>query len=178
MNNYVVYKHTLRDDGRVYIGQTKNVKNRWIPSAYRYCTRFYRAINKYGWDSFDHKIVLCGLSLDEANVYEELLIEQYDATNPKYGFNLLSGGLNKKASIETRRKIGKSHLGKKPTSETREKMSRAADNRKVPVMCMETGVVYDSVSSAMRDTGVDSVGICGCCKGKQSHAGGYHWRYV
>lgn len=44
------------------------------------------------------------------------------------------------------------------------------------VVCVETGVVYNSASSARKDTGILS--IHNCLKGKNKTAGGYHWKYV
>lgn len=42
--------------------------------------------------------------------------------------------------------------------------------------CLETGIIYESISKAMRDTGASKVSEC--CKGKIKTSGGYHWRYV
>ena len=63
-NNWCIYKHTLKEDGRVYIGQTNSIQNRWKPSAYKTCTYFYNAIQKYGWDNFEHEILLSNLTLE------------------------------------------------------------------------------------------------------------------
>lgn len=40
-SKHCVYKHTLRNDGRVYIGQTLATDVRWSPDRYRNCKRFY-----------------------------------------------------------------------------------------------------------------------------------------
>lgn len=45
------------------------------------------------------------------------------------------------------------------------------------VMCMETGIVYDSAHDATRATGIQYQNICKVCLGKRSHAGGYTWVY-
>jgi len=44
MNKWVIYVHILILDGRKYIGQTNDIKTRWKPSAYKTCTKFYKAI--------------------------------------------------------------------------------------------------------------------------------------
>lgn len=49
----------------------------------------------------------------------------------------------------------------------------------VPVVCLETGEVYPSVSEAERQTGVHRQHISDCLNGKRQTAGGYHWvRFV
>ena len=71
-NKHFVYKHTLKSDGRVYFGQTSNLKQRWRNNgdAYKGCPRFYNAIQKYGWDAFEHTVVSDGLSAKEAKELE------------------------------------------------------------------------------------------------------------
>lgn len=44
------------------------------------------------------------------------------------------------------------------------------------VCCLETGMVYYSVSQAIKETGITS--ITACLKGKIKKAGGYHWEYI
>ena len=54
---WCIYKHTSKTSGKVYIGQTNNINVRWKPGAYRNCAKFYAAIQKYGWDDFEHEIL-------------------------------------------------------------------------------------------------------------------------
>lgn len=75
-------------------------------------------------------------------------------------------------------KSGENHpnYGKHHTEETKKKMSLKLSK---PVMCVETGVVFDSCTEASRWVGLKSERcISLCCKGKQKTAGGYHWKYV
>lgn len=44
-----------------------------------------------------------------------------------------------------------------------------------PVMCIETGIVYDSAAEAYRQTKIKSWSILNACK---TEAGGYHWKFV
>lgn len=48
----------------------------------------------------------------------------------------------------------------------------------VPVVCVETGVVYPSVREAERQTDIKWQNISACCNGKQKTAGGFHWQKV
>lgn len=45
-----------------------------------------------------------------------------------------------------------------------------------PVICIETGKVYENCSEAFRDTGVYNINRC--CRKLQETAGGYHWKFV
>ena len=46
------------------------------------------------------------------------------------------------------------------------------------VMCVETGIIYDSAHEANRQTNANMVNICRVCRGERNTAGGYHWKYV
>lgn len=46
------------------------------------------------------------------------------------------------------------------------------------VLCMETGIEYDSISDASRSTGVSRGNINSVCIGTRKTAGGYTWRYI
>ena len=46
------------------------------------------------------------------------------------------------------------------------------------VMCVETGIIYESIKEASLRTDTDNMGICNCCKGKIKTSNGYHWKYV
>ena len=46
------------------------------------------------------------------------------------------------------------------------------------VMCVETGVVYPSLSEAARQLGFSQGNISSACNGKRKTAYGFHWKYV
>lgn len=48
--------------------------------------------------------------------------------------------------------------------------------KKRKVVCIETGIVYNSIKEACQMAKISSIGAC--CKRKIKHAGGYHWKYV
>lgn len=108
---YSVYRH-VAPNGKVYIGMTKqSPKQRWQNGAgYRTQTRFYRAIQKYGWDSFSHEILFDGLTFEEAEEKEKELILQYQSFDKRFGYNIERGGnCTKIVSDETRAKNRESH---------------------------------------------------------------------
>lgn len=127
---WCVYIHTS-PSGKVYIGITsKNPpEQRWLNGrGYNHNYHFTNAIKFYGWNNFKHEIIAEQLTSDEAETMERELIEQYNAMDQRYGYNLTSGGeKGKEFSQETRDKI--SQANKNPTEETRQKMSASAKAR-------------------------------------------------
>lgn len=47
-----------------------------------------------------------------------------------------------------------------------------------PVLCVETGIIYSSLTEAAERADISKPSICNCCRGKLPMAGGYRWRYV
>ena len=88
-----VYMHRNKTNGKVYVGKTKcNPRIRWANGKnYKECPIFRNAIKKYGWDGFEHIILLDGLTNEQARAYEELLIATYRSTDRKYGYNVVNG---------------------------------------------------------------------------------------
>lgn len=64
----------------MYIGITCRIEQRWSCNGYYYqlSTKFWRAIQKYGWDNFEHIVIIDGISESIACIYEEELIAKYD----------------------------------------------------------------------------------------------------
>lgn len=146
---YIVYKHTS-PSGKVYIGITKQTANaRWKNGlGYQSSPHFWKAIQKYGWDSFSHEVLRDGLTREEACAEEQRLIREFDSMNSKFGYNLRAGGQTGAfASEYVRRKMSKSKTafyaahpearkelsdrvtGFRHSEETKQKMREAAKNR-------------------------------------------------
>ena len=112
---YAIYIHRLKRDGRVYVGQTSSIKDRWACKGIKYkaCRHIWNAFQKYGCDSFDHIVLYEGLSKQEADAYEMLLVSKYDSRNPAKGFNLRGGGQRGSVSEETRKRMSAAQSGPK-----------------------------------------------------------------
>ena len=139
MNNinkqYKIYAHINKINGKVYIGQTcyRNINQRWRHGeGYKHSPHFYNAIQKYGWENFEHIILfedICGYEL--ADVIERELIQKYQSNNSEYGYNISSGGsYGRTLTDETKNKIRISKIGdknpnyqKSPSYITRQRMS-------------------------------------------------------
>lgn len=113
-NNYIVYMHISPSNKR-YIGITNRKPNeRWRNgNGYKHNKHFTNAINKYGWDNFEHIIIAKRLDKETACWLEIELIKIWDATNPNKGYNIsLGGGGTYKRSEETKRKLSEQRKGK------------------------------------------------------------------
>lgn len=111
---YMIYAHINKYNNKIYIGQTKtSSEQRWQNgNGYKPCIYFWRAIQKYGWDSFKHIILIENLTKEMADIFEEALIEKYQCLNPQYGYNIRHGGSNGKLSDESKLKISKANKGR------------------------------------------------------------------
>lgn len=148
---YCVYVHKNKQNQKVYIGQTcQKPERRWQNGkGYKNCHHFFNAINKYGWDMFDHVILKQHLSLEEANYWEKYYISKYNSSNPLFGYNIREGG------------------------------DSAISEKYREVICLNTKEVFNTISDAAekylndRNTGH----ISSVCKGIRAHAGklGNEW---
>lgn len=91
--SYYVYKHTCPNK-KVYIGITgMNPINRWSNGrGYSANKPFRDDIRKFGWDKITHEILYSDLTKEEAEKKEIEMIAQYKSNNPKFGYNVKSGG--------------------------------------------------------------------------------------
>lgn len=205
----------------MYIGITgRDVKERWGHNGKNYTTspHFYSAIQKYGWDEFEHNILYENLTKNDACTKEQELIKKYNTMDNRYGYNMTTGGeiftmskeanlkksiamrgnkngLGKPCSIEKRKKLRASNLGKTRSEETRRKQSEKAKLRHVPcseakreilrnnhphmrkVFCEETQTIYKSVQECARQLNLQATLVSKVCRGKAKATGGYHLKY-
>jgi group I intron endonuclease len=111
-NIHCVYMHINKFNGKKYIGQAKgDPRKRW-GAGYKGCTIFYNAIKKYGWNNFQHIVLVDGLTINEANLYEQFFIALYRTTDRNFGYNLQSGGKNCSLADETKQKISLARMGR------------------------------------------------------------------
>ena len=73
-------------------------------------------------------------------------------------------------SEETKRKMSESRFGFRQSEETKEKI-RASHKDKKPVICITTGIIYQSMSEASKQTGISKQSISQCCNGIHKSAG-------
>lgn len=111
---YTVYMHKNKINHKVYIGITSRKPSvRWNNGAGYRKTYFANAINKYGWDNFEHIILFTGLTKEQACEKEIELIKEYNSTDDRYGYNIATGGaINCGYTISEERKKHLSEINK------------------------------------------------------------------
>ena len=160
---YKIYVHINKTNGKKYIGQTKQSLDQRFRSGkgYKNSPKFYGAIEKYGWDGFEHVLLFDNLTLTEANQKEEELIKKYDTTDDANGYNIAYGGDNHNISEETVQKI---LIAKQRQVDRYDKNGVYIDS-------------FDNAKIAGRILNINPSGIYACCKDVRKSAGNFIWKY-
>lgn len=190
-NIWTVYAHINKINRKAYVGITgRDPKKRWGHNGYNYkkSTYFYNAIQKYGWDNFEHIILMTNLSKEMANEVEKALIKKYELNNRSIGYNIAKGGNVSCMSELAKEKISKSNKGKTPwikgkhhTDETKRKISES--NLKTPRIIQYnryTGEfigIYNNSIEAESKTKVPRDEIYAICNKRAKSIKGYIFRY-
>lgn len=197
-----VYVHVNRSNGKRYVGVTSKQKpeHRWNSGrGYKENPHFYSAIEKYGWDGFDHIILYDGMTDGDAKDMEKRLIAEWHTQDRRYGYNMTSGGdgtPDYHPSEETRQKLSiarrKENLseetlkrrsdglrGRKFTDEHKSKIG-AANSKKIEMLDMDGNLLHilPSAREAEVQYGISHSHISQCCYGRRNSAGGYRWQFA
>lgn len=193
---YWIHKkeHKIETDG--YIGVTsQSAKERWRchKRDNSCCVHLKNAINKYG-DSLIYEVVY------EGTEKECLALEKKYRPIPSIGWNIKQGGGNSVMhSEESKRKIskkmkvsqigkGNNFYGKTHSAETKEKIRKVNSGANNPsygkeahnckkVICLDTNVVYSSLTKASKELNINRNSIKFVCKGQRNKAGGLVFAY-
>lgn len=156
---------------------------------YKSCTYFYRAIEKYGWNNFEHIILKDNLTKEQAQQTETQYIKKFNTLVPN-GYNLTGGGdYPTLVSETTKKKMRDSHLGYKKSEITKQKMSKSrmghpGYNCKAIWMCDKKThkriKYFPSMTEAniFLDRPKAHSHIGKVCKGERMSAYGYFWEYA
>ena len=190
--NYIVYEHVNKINGKKYIGITsQSISDRSGAYGSKYKTPLFRAdIDKYGWDNFEHNIIAENLTREEAEMWEDCLINYLDLKNPEKGYNIHKGGTGgyflgqhhtsqaKQKISQARKEQGFNEIHKKHLSESKQgvKHPRA---KKVYQYTLDGELikVWDYMNEASEALGIKKTCISSCALKKRKTAGGYIWRY-
>lgn len=174
--SYKVYVHINKINGKLYIGQTSedDLSRRFGKNGqyYHNSSYFYHAIQKYGWDNFEHILLIDNLDLEMANIIEEELIKKYKSNDHHFGYNLKSGGHNSNHSQRTKDKISKAHVGKFTGSMN----GRSKRICQYDIKTKKLIKTYESIREASFIFGSTTT-ISGCCNGLFNQAYGCVWAF-
>ena len=159
---WTIYLHKNKINNKVYIGQTKciNPNNRWRNGTHYENTLFGKAIQKYGWDNFEHVILENNIETqEEANQKEQEYIALYNSTDREFGYNLTSGGYSYELTEEMKEQRRQESIKRWQNSEYRQnmkiKMHQYWENhpeikaaRGQTIKCIETGQIFQSYNEA------------------------------
>lgn len=101
-----IYKITNKVNGKIYIGQSINIAERWKahrskpfnPNSAQYDTPLYRAVRKYGLDKFVFEVIE-ECTPKDLNIREQYYISLYHSCDLAFGYNLTSGGQNRSTIV-------------------------------------------------------------------------------
>lgn len=178
---YKVYIHTNKINSKKYVGITMRKPEKrfgFKGNGYKPCPYFYKAIQKYGWENFEHEIVLCNLTKQEAEMFEIELIKYYKSNDSTYGYNIANGGNSVgKIAQSTKDKISQAHTGKKLSEKHKENIGKGNPDKK-QVICIETGDIFNSITIASEKFNIHTTSIVAVCKNKRHTVNDLHFAYL
>lgn len=185
-----IYKITNKINGKIYVGQSGNIKLRWKNHKNHKKTKnlICLAFNKYGIENFEFKVIE-ECSIEKLNEREIYWIKYYDSFNFEKGYNMTPGGNSNGMSEKTKKKISEAQRKKSIDGLTYEerrynkrkyhlnnKKEWIRLNRGTKVICLETGESFDSYSDAAEKYNVTNAAICMAANGKRKTAANLHWK--
>ena len=192
MKTFCVYRHRSKIDGKSYIGKCEypNYRKRWNNGkGYKDTHRFWEAIEKEGWASFEHEILFINLSCEQALLLEQQMIEKYKTADPEYGYNISHGGSaffkGLHHSEESKKRISKKLKLYKTTNQHRAHLSESKSGvkhhyaKQVYQLSIDGRLIktWDYMSQASNTLKINKANISSCCLGNRKTAGGYKWTY-
>lgn len=128
-------------------------------------------------DSLKHKKINCGCSHGLAKTQDEFIKELY-AVNPN--ITVLGTYVKYLVPVQVSCNICGYVWAPIPMSLFQGHGCPKCNVGNAPkkVICVETGIVYNSVTKASKATNISDSSIRGCCYGRRKTAGGYHWKFV
>ena len=158
----VIYLLTDTTNGMQYVGQTtQTLQKRLNEHRRKHHTYVDRAISSHGWANFTVELLEECATLDELNERERYWIATLNTKAPN-GYNLTEGG--------------EGSLGYPLSQETKDKIS--ATRRKRAVICVELGIIFESITKAAKFSDVTPTLIVQSCRKPNRTARGFHWRYL
>jgi group I intron endonuclease len=128
--SYFIYLLSNKINGKVYVGQSKDITKRWSDHRRAVVNNkpiqiVHHAMIKYGLDDFVFEVIFGCKTQDDINWAEEYFIKYYDSRNSKNGYNLTNGGSVAPKTEEWKQKVSQTLMGHEVSLETRDKLSKS-----------------------------------------------------
>lgn len=113
-----VYKIENLLNGKVYIGKSKNIRNRWsehrseLNNGTHINNHLQSSWNKYGEDNFRFDVIYEAIDEKDSLEKEEYYIDKYQSNDKRFGYNLTNGGESGYFTEESIKNASRSKLGK------------------------------------------------------------------
>ena len=154
-NTFVVYLIVNLVNKKKYVGVTKHIKTRvhehirYSVNEYKVSMYLHKAIRKYGLQNFTIKILRECENYNTLNDLECEFIKKHKSNNPKFGYNLTSGG---KAGV--------------PNDITIIKKRESSKKINVGQYDLNGNLIekYESIMEASRQLNIKNSDIHRCCK--------------
>ena len=128
-----IYMIKCKINNKVYIGQSKNIKDRWkqhkkeLRNNKHDNKNIQKDWNEYGQNSFEFNII-AECEENELNELEKKYINEYKSYDKNFGYNMTLGKNGNGGEIytgEAKKKMSEAKKGKHHTEETRKKISES-----------------------------------------------------
>jgi len=180
---WTLYIH-ISPSNKYYVGITsRTTYERWGKNGMRYRKqlKFWRAIQKYGWNNFKHIVVSNNLPKWYVLELEKYFIELLKSNTKYGGYNISSGGehptLGLTYSSETRLKISNANKGRSINKGVLNGMYGTLPTTVRRVKCVDTGEIFESIKSASKTIGRHPSTLSDGIK-KGFKCAGMRWEYV
>jgi group I intron endonuclease len=127
-----IYEIRNKINGKVYIGSSKNIRQRWIDHKTELRQQIHNnqhlqfAVDKYGLENFEFKIIETTHSTKEERLTrEQHYMDLYQSYDDRFGYNLTRKADCTEFTDEVKKKISLSKIGKPRPQSVKDALSKA-----------------------------------------------------
>lgn len=164
-----IYKITNSVDGKIYVGQSKNIYRRWKEHKTELNNK--RKNNRhlqYAWNKYkEENFIFCIIeqcTMDELDSKEDYWINHYNSTNENCGYNVVTGG----------------NLSKIIPEEMKERLRLLQKNHRPIYQISLLGIIekeWFGAREASKKLGILQPSLLNCLKHRRKTSKGFIWIY-